>query len=158
MLHAYTVNCTCIGGAQSEDGSMKTRHPRKTVSNALLAGALVLGGGAAVANEHETLWLDETASEAGEMSASELEDETLHRFIDAAHDIQAIRQEYAERIEQADADERADLQAEAQEKMAQAVEDQGLEVADYREIGHLLENDGELRDRLDRAAAGSSDA
>lgn len=137
---------------------MKTRHPRKTVSNALLAGALVLGGGAAIASEREGLWLDETAGQAGEMSASELEDETLHRFIDAAHDIQAIRQEYAERIEQADADERADLLAEAQEKMAQAVESQGLEVADYREIGYLLENDDSLRDRLDQAAVESRGA
>lgn len=137
---------------------MKTRYPRKTVSNALIAGALVFGGGAAIANEREALWFDEIASNPGEMSASELEDEALHRFIDAAHEIQAIRQEFAERIEQADADEQAALQAEAQEKMAQAVESQGLEVADYREIGYLLENDDGLRDRLDRAAAESSDA
>lgn len=137
---------------------MKTRHPRRTVSNALVAGALVLGGGTAVASEREALWFDETASEAGEMSAAELEDETLHRFIDAAHEVQAVRREYAERIEQADAGERADIQAEARERMAQAVEDQGLEIADYREIGYLLENDESLRDRLDRAAAESGAA
>lgn len=137
---------------------MKTRHPRRTVSNTLLAGALVLGGGAAVASEREALWLDETASEAGEMSSTELEDETLHRFIDAAHDVQAVRNEYTERIEQADAEERADLLAEAQERMARAIENQGLEIADYRAIGYLLENDDDLGDRLDRAAAGSGGA
>lgn len=137
---------------------MKTRHPRRTVSNALLAGALVLGGGAAVASEREALWLDETASEAGGMSAAELEDETLHRFIDAAHEVQAVRREYMGRIEQADADERADLQVEARERMAQVIEDQGLEIADYREIGYLLENDEGLRDRLDGVAAGSDPA
>lgn len=137
---------------------MKTRHPRRTVSNALVAGALVLGGGTAVASEREALWLDETASEAGEMSAAELEDETLHRFIDAAHEVQAVRREYTERIEQAEAGERADIQAEARERMAQAVEDQGLEIADYREIGYLLENDESLRDRLDRAVAESGAA
>lgn len=134
---------------------MKTKRSRRTVSNTLLAGALVLGGGAAVAGERGALWLDETANEAGELSAAELEDEALHRFVDAAHDVQAIRREYTERIERADAAERTELQAEAQEKMAQAVENQGLEIADYREIGYLLENDDGLRDRLDRDAAGS---
>lgn len=132
---------------------MKTRHPRRTIGNALLAGALALGSGTALASERESLWLDEMAGGAGEISAFELEDETLHRFIDAAHDVQAIRREYVERIEQARVDERADILAEAQEKMAQAIERQGLEISDYREIGYLLENDTDLRDRLDQAAA-----
>jgi biotin operon repressor len=39
--------------------------------------------------------------------------------------------------------------------MAAAVEDQGLEISQYREIGYLLENDADLPDRLDRVAAGS---
>jgi len=42
--------------------------------------------------------------------------------------------------------------------MAQAVEQQGLEVSDYREIGDLLENDEDLRDRLDQAVAASAGA
>lgn len=136
---------------------MKTRHPRRTIGNALLAGALAMGTGAALADERQSLWFDETGGGAGEIDARELEDETLHRFIDAAHEVQAVRREYVERIERADPGERAVILAEAEERMARAVERQGLEVVDYREIGHLLENDERLRDRLDRAAAASND-
>lgn len=130
------------------------RHSyRKRVTNTLVAGALVLGGGGAMAASPERLYQDEIADEAGSVDADELTDDGLHGFIEAAHEIQSIRAEYAEKISEAEPDERAALQAEAAEKMAEAVEDQGLDVSEYREIGYLLENDADLPDRLDRVAA-----
>jgi len=135
---------------------MKTRHPRRTIGNAMLAGALALGSGAALANERDSLWFDEMPGGTGEINARQIEDETLHRFVDAAHAVQTLRREYADRIRRADPSGRVAILAEADELMAQAVEQQGLEVSDYREIGDLLENDEDLRDRLDQGVAASA--
>jgi hypothetical protein len=120
-----------------------------------MAGALVLGGSGAIAASPDRLYQDEIADAAGSVAVEDLSDDHLHGFIEAAHEIQAIRAEYAGKISEAEPDERAALQAEAGEKMAEAVEDQGLEVSEYREIGYLLENDADLPERLDRVAAGS---
>lgn len=127
---------------------MKRRSAHRVIGNALLAGAVTLGSGAALAREGESLWFDESAGDHGEISASELEDDRLHRFIDAAHDVQALREEYVERIERAKGAERPEILADALEKMAQAIERQGLEVSEYRDIGALLESDAGLWDRL----------
>jgi hypothetical protein len=134
----------------------RRRSCSKRVTNTLVAGALVLGGSGAVAATPDRLYQDEVADEAGSVEADELTDDGLHGFIEAAHEIQSIRAEYAEKVSEAKPSERAALQAEAAEKMAEAIEDQGLDVSEYREIGWLLENDAELPDRLDRVAATES--
>lgn len=131
----------------------RKRNCSRRVTNTLVAGALVLGGSAAVAASPDRLYQDEIAEEAGSVEVEKISDEDLHGFIEAAHEIQSIRASYAEKIRNAEADERASLRAEAAEKMAAAVEDQGLDVSEYREIGYLLENDEDLPDRLDAVAA-----
>lgn len=134
---------------------MKRRSAHRAIGNALLAGAVTLGSGAALAREGESPWFDETGGGDGEISASELDDDRLHRFIDAAHDVQAIRDEYVERIERAKIAERLEIRVNALEKMAQAIETQGLEVSEYRDIGALLESDAGVWDRL---ASGTPDS
>lgn len=119
----------------------------------LLVGALAVGTGAAIASEPERLYQDEVADNAGELAAGGLSDEKLHGFIDAAHEIVSLRAKFAGEIEGADAEEQAELQLEASERIAQAVEDNGLEIVEYRQIGYLLENDASLRDRLNALAA-----
>ena len=123
------------------------------VTNTLVAGALVLGGSGAIAASPERLYQDEIADEATTVEADDLSDDDLHGFIEAAYEIQSIRAEYADRISEAEPEKRAKLQAEAAEKMAEAIEDQGLDISEYREIGYLLENDDDLPDRLDQVAA-----
>lgn len=134
----------------------RRRNCSRRVTNTLVAGALVLGGSGAIAAGPERLYQDEIAEEATTVEADGLTDDELHGFIEAAHEIQSIRAEYAEKISEAGPDGRAALQAEAAEKMAEAIEDQGLELSEYREIGYLLENDADLPDRLDRVAAAES--
>ncbi|WP_083330650.1 DUF4168 domain-containing protein [Halofilum ochraceum] len=131
----------------------RRRNCSRRVTNTLVAGALVLGGSGAIAASPERLYQDEIADEASPVEVDELTDDDLHGFIEAAHEIQSIRAEYAGKISEAEPDKRAALQAEAAEKMAAAVEDQGLELSQYREIGYLLENDADLPARLDRVAA-----
>ena len=156
----------------------RRRNCSRRVTNTLVAGALLLGGSGAIAASPERLYQDEIADdaavvevaevgpgrvaapiadhaghEATAVEAEELSNDDLHGFIEAAHEIQSIRAEYAGKISEAEADKRAALEAEAAEKMAAAIEDQGLELSEYREIGYLLENDADLPDRLDRVAA-----
>lgn len=134
----------------------RRRSCSRRVTNTLVAGALVLGGSSAIAAAPDRLYEDEIAEEAGSLEVDDVSDDDLHGFIEAAHEIQKIRASYAQKIRDADGEERAALQVEAAEKMAEAVEDQGLEVSEYREIGYLLENDADLPDRLDGVAAGTS--
>lgn len=127
------------------------RRYTRQMTNALLAGALVMGTGAAIANDPERLYQDETAGAAGELAAEDLSDDKIHRFIDAAHEIVSLRDAYAREMRKVEPAERPRLQAEARERIAQAIEANGLEIAEYREIGNLLENDEGLLDRLDAA-------
>lgn len=134
----------------------RKRSCSRRVTNTLVAGALVLGGSGAIAAGPDRLYQDEIADEATTVEVDELTDDDLHGFIDAAHEIQSIRAEYAGKISDAEPEERAALQAEAAEKMAAAIEDQGLDITAYREIGYLLENDADLPARLDGVAAAKS--
>ncbi len=134
----------------------RKRSCSRRVTNTLVAGALVLGGSGAIAASPERLYQDEIADEATTVEVDELSDDDLHGFIEAAHEIQSIRAEYAGKIRDAEPEERARLQAEAAEKMAEAIEDQGLDISEYREIGYLLENDDDLPGRLDAVAAEKS--
>lgn len=131
----------------------RKRSCSRRVTNTLVAGALVLGSSGAIAASPERLYQDEIADEATSVEVDELSDDDLYGFIEAAHQIQSIRAEYAGEISDAEPEERAKLQAEAAEKMAEAIEDQGLDIAEYREIGYLLENDADLPERLDAVAA-----
>jgi hypothetical protein len=133
----------------------RRRSCSRRVTNTLVAGALVLGSGGALAAAPDRLYEDEIAEEAGSLGVDDVSEDGLHGFIEAAHEIQSIRAAYADKIRDAEPGERAALQAEAAEKMAEAVEDQGLEVSEYREIGYLLENDADLPERFDRVAADS---
>lgn len=134
----------------------RKRSCRRQVTNTLMAGALVLGGGGAIAATPERWYHDEAADGTAGVEVEGLSDDDLHGFIEAAHEIQSIRASYAEKIRAAAADDRASLEAEAAEKMAEAIEDQGLDISEYREIGYLLENDADLTlaDRAGPAPAG----
>ncbi|MFW5970282.1 MAG: hypothetical protein ACOCP9_06555, partial [Halofilum sp. (in: g-proteobacteria)] len=98
----------------------RRRSCSRRVTNTLVAGALVLGSSGAIAAAPDRLYEDEIADEAGSVEVDDLSDDDLHGFIEAAHEIKSIRAEYAEKIRDADDDERASLQAEAAEKMAEA--------------------------------------
>ena len=122
----------------------------RRIGHALLTGALVFGAATpAAADGSQAVFLDETAGDGSDFAMVELEDEALHRFIDAAHDVQAIRRGYADRIRHAGTLERRALRARARDEMRAAIERQGLDVTEYRAIGYLLENEGELIDRLE---------
>lgn len=123
------------------------RNPIRRTTSPLIAGVFLLGWGAFAAAD-QSLYENEVADEASDVSADDVDGDMFDRFIDAANEVEEIRAEYAEKVMDADEGDRADLMAEAEERMAEAVEDHDLDVSEYQEIGYLLENDDDLQERF----------
>jgi len=121
----------------------------------LLIGALAAGSGAAIARE-PAAYSSQIAHEAGVAAGETLSDDALHRFIDAAHEIVALREAYAERMAQAAPEDRLELEWQAHDRMVEAVRAQGIELGEYRRIGRLLDADDGLAEGLDALARAPS--
>lgn len=127
----------------------------RTITPVLLTLAFFIAmAGPATASEGKKLYDDEIAEEA-ELSADDVKDDHLRDFHKASTKITEIRKDYSEKIREADADEGADLQKEAADEMASAVEDTDLSVDEYREIGYLIQNEDKVKDQLNKALADS---
>lgn len=80
---------------------------------------------------------------------AEFDQESLERFADAYVDVGEIHTEYSQRLQEVEAPEDAqELQQEANDKMVEAIREQGLEVQDYSEIAAALERDPEMRENV----------
>ncbi|UEX78967.1 DUF4168 domain-containing protein [Sediminicurvatus halobius] len=76
-------------------------------------------------------------------------EETLQQFVEAHSGVLAIRDEYTQRLQEADDREQAmALQEEANERMVNAVTDTGLSVEEYGEIARAASGDTELSERI----------
>lgn len=128
------------------------RGSMNKTTQVLLVGALAVGSGGAIAREPATAYQDEIAREAGAPVGEAASDDALHGFVDAAHEVVALRNEYAQRIAQANPADRAVLKWEAYDRMAEAVRAQGLDLAEYQRIGRLLDADDGLTEGLDALA------
>lgn len=128
------------------------RGSMNKTTQVLLIGALAVGSGAAIAREPAAAYQNEVAREAGAAAGEAVSDDALHGFIDAAHEVVALRNDYAQRIAQADPADRGVLKWEAHDHMVEAVRAQGLELAEYQRIGRLLDEDDGLTEGLDALA------
>lgn len=129
-----------------------TRH-QHFASVTLLALALGLGtAGSALAQDDVDIYENEQAEPADDLSPDDLNDDELAAFLEAADSVADIRAESAEEIAEADEDQ-GQIIADANERMVEAIEDVGLDTETYRSIGYLFEEDEELAERLNRAAA-----
>lgn len=78
-----------------------------------------------------------------------LSDEELEKFASAESKVSEIRDEFSEKLADADSQEKAQsLQLEAQEKMVEAVRDEGLEIPTYNEIAVRMQSDPQLQQRI----------
>lgn len=116
------------------------------------ATALILGLGLAM-----PLWAQEEGAqtqqpEGGQQeapSAADFSEDQLEQFADAHGEVMEIRDDYTERLQEADGREQAmELQEEANEKMVSAVTDTGLSVEEYGQIARAASNDTELAERI----------
>ncbi len=125
---------------------------RKVVPMLIAAAGLTFGaqGALAQAAAPETQAAPQTQP-APSQAAAQLDDETLDKFVSAYTEIQEIHQEYSGRLQEVtDAEKATGLQQEAQEKMQQAVTEQGLSVEEYAEVANQVSEDPELRARVTR--------
>lgn len=108
-----------------------------------LAAAIVLGlAGPAMAADSA-----DSGVETGQ--GTDVSQEELEQFAAAYGDIQAVRAEYVPKLQQAESEEeQQQLQEEGQQEMVEAIRSNGLEVAEYQEIGRQLNEDEELQQRL----------
>lgn len=73
----------------------------------------------------------------------------LEKFAAAYGQLQAVRAEYGQKMQQAeDESKQQELRKEGQQAMVSAIREEGLEIAEYRRIGKKLNNDEELRSKL----------
>jgi GTP1/Obg family GTP-binding protein len=77
-------------------------------------------------------------------------DQELSQFVDAQEGINGIRDEYMEKIESADSQQKAqELQMEANDEMVSVIEDAGIDVPTYNSIATAYNSQPEVRNRVD---------
>lgn len=123
-----------------------------TVSMALLAA-----GPAALAQQSQQP--DPAATEQGGSYSdpaaagtqrTDYTDAELKKFVEAQNGINEIREEYMEKIEAADSQEKAqELQMEANDEMVTVIEDAGLDIPTYNAIATAYNSEPKVRNRVD---------
>lgn len=114
---------------------------------ALLAAAGLMGG-AAIAQAQDGQQTAPPPAAAQE----EVDEATVDNFIAAYLEVQTIHQEYSQQLQAAEDPEVAtELQQEAQEKMQEAVTNNGLTISEYQQVANLAGQDPELRARIEAA-------
>lgn len=77
-------------------------------------------------------------------------DAELKKFIDAQEGITEVREEYIEKIESADSQQKAqELQMEANEEMVSVIEDADMDIPTYNAIATAYSSEPKVRNRID---------
>ncbi|WP_323751338.1 DUF4168 domain-containing protein [Marinobacter sp.] len=77
-------------------------------------------------------------------------DAQLKEFIEAQDGVMEVRDEYIEKIEAADSQQKAqELQMKANEKMVSAIQDAGIEISTYNAIATAYSSEPKIRNRVD---------
>ena len=124
-----------------------TRHQPRSL-RALIAAMLTLAlAGPALAAGEQGAGNDDGGAAAG--AAAEVTDAELKQFAEAFGQIRSVRAEYGPRIQQAESkQQRNELKKQGRQDMVAAIQDAGLKVAEYRQIGQRLNGDKALQQRL----------
>lgn len=91
------------------------------------------------------------ASDQSDAAASDepVTEADLEKFAAAYGQLQSVRAEYGQKLQQAEEESKQqELRKEGQQAMVSAIREEGLEIAEYRRIGKKLNNDEELRSKL----------
>lgn len=82
----------------------------------------------------------------------EFSDGQLQSFMTARAEVREIQSEYSSRAQEVSDEEMAELQAEAQEQMVQAVQEEDLTVEQFNRITRKANSDPEFNERLQEVA------
>lgn len=122
---------------------------RKTMT--ALAIAALFSGSAAMAAPQQAQ--AEQQQMAQQQQAIEVTDGMLEKFVTAMGNVQEISAKYSEQFQNAeDAEQAQEIQRKAQEEMVTAVNDSGLSPQEYNAIVQRVQQDEELRSRLQEMA------
>ncbi|MEA5446357.1 DUF4168 domain-containing protein [Gammaproteobacteria bacterium AB-CW1] len=84
-----------------------------------------------------------------QQEAPEVTDDQINAFVDAYIAVNEVREEYTERLQNADDQEHAqELQQEANDAMTSAIADAGLEIEEYQEVAMAVNADSEIREQV----------
>lgn len=124
------------------------------ISTLILGGALALGGPALAEQSGSAAQGDMPQQSQGATAQTpNFEDEELQTFVDIQEDIGEVRNEYAQKIQNAESQEEAQsLQREARESLVKVVEDANLSVEKYNEIAQAYQADPEVREKVNKMA------
>lgn len=124
----------------------KEKHPMnnlKTLTAAIAFATFSLGATSVMAQP-------EGAAPAQQQQAAPVSDGDLKKFVDASEDVAKIRDEFSQKLNNADDQEKAQqLQQEAQDKMLDAVQKSGLDAMKYNEIATQIQADPQLQQRAE---------
>lgn len=84
-------------------------------------------------------------------AAADFDQQQIESFAVARAEIRTLQQEYGSKIQQADQEEAAELKQEARQKMATAVEENGLDVQEFNRIAQAARSDEDLQEQIRNA-------
>lgn len=117
----------------------------------LLALALTGTVGTALAQDYNPQQGQPSQQQPGNMGgaqAMDISSDQLEKFVTAEKEVQSIRQDYAEQLNDTqELEEAQTLQQQAQEEMVQAVQAEGLDVNTFNRIASAIQTDEALRAR-----------
>lgn len=116
----------------------------------LLAASLSLAGPAAAQQTQEQKRAPAATGQAPLPSAGDFSRQQLEAFVDSQKQMGQIQQEYSRKLQnhQGKPDQAMAIKKEAQQALASAVQESGLEVQTYNQIMRLAQQDAEFRTRL----------
>ncbi|WP_106477423.1 DUF4168 domain-containing protein [Phytohalomonas tamaricis] len=80
-------------------------------------------------------------------------DKQLQNFASASQEIAGISQNYTQKLQNTqDADKQQEVRQEANDKMVKAVQDSGLQVEQFNQIGQAVQNDPKLMQKVQQMA------
>ena len=125
--------------------------PRMT---ALFSAALIIAGlSAAQVHAQQDPAQDPAAQPQAQAPAQEFSSDELQQFADASQEIAVISQEYTERLHAAEDEQgQQEVRMEANDKMVEVVEQNGLDVDTFNAIGHAIQQDPELLQQVQQMA------
>lgn len=84
-----------------------------------------------------------------EQEVPEVSDEQIDAFVEAHVNVNQVREEYTQRLQEAEDQEEAQrLQQEANQAMTDAIEDSGMDIDEYEEVAMAVNADPEIRDQV----------
>ncbi len=111
--------------------------------------AILIGGpGSALAgNNYDDVYENEVDKDT-ELTVEDIKKADIKAFVEAAKEVQEIRAKYAEKIRGAENEAYKELRKEAVGKMAEVIEDAGIDEETYRGIAYHVKKDEDLLSRI----------